>query len=27
LVRLAVGIEYIDDILADLEQGFTAAKL
>jgi O-acetylhomoserine (thiol)-lyase len=26
LVRLAVGIEYIDDILADLEQGFTAAK-
>ena len=27
LVRLAVGIEHIDDILADLEQGFTAAKL
>ena len=27
LVRLAVGIEYIDDILADLEQGFTAAKV
>jgi len=27
LVRLAVGIEYIDDILADLEQGFTAAKI
>jgi O-acetylhomoserine (thiol)-lyase len=26
LVRLAVGIEFIDDILADLEQGFTAAK-
>jgi O-acetylhomoserine (thiol)-lyase len=26
LVRLAVGIEHIDDILADLEQGFTAAK-
>jgi O-acetylhomoserine (thiol)-lyase len=25
LVRLAVGIEGIDDILADLEQGFTAA--
>jgi len=25
LVRLAVGIEHIDDILADLEQGFTAA--
>jgi O-acetylhomoserine (thiol)-lyase len=27
LVRLAVGIEHIDDILADLEQGFSAAKL
>jgi O-acetylhomoserine (thiol)-lyase len=27
LVRLAVGIEHIDDILADLEQGFTAAKV
>jgi O-acetylhomoserine (thiol)-lyase len=26
LVRLAVGIEGIDDILADLEQGFVAAK-
>jgi O-acetylhomoserine (thiol)-lyase len=26
LVRLAVGIEGIDDILADLEQGFLAAK-
>ena len=26
LVRLAVGIEHIDDIQADLEQGFTAAK-
>jgi len=26
LVRLAVGIEHIDDILADLDQGFTAAK-
>ena len=26
LVRLSVGIEHIDDILADLEQGFTAAK-
>jgi O-acetylhomoserine (thiol)-lyase len=26
LVRLAVGIEHIDDILADLEQGFTASK-
>jgi O-acetylhomoserine (thiol)-lyase len=26
LVRLAVGIEGIDDILADLEQGFTAAR-
>lgn len=25
LVRLAVGIEHIDDILADLEKGFTAA--
>src|SRR6478672_8748564 len=27
LVRLAVGIEHIDDIIADLEQGFTAAKI
>ncbi|HEY0475822.1 MAG TPA: bifunctional o-acetylhomoserine/o-acetylserine sulfhydrylase [Kribbella sp.] len=26
LVRLAVGIEHIDDILADLEVGFAAAK-
>ena len=26
LVRLAVGIENIDDILADLDQGFAAAK-
>ena len=26
LVRLAVGIEYIDDILADLDAGFRAAK-
>ena len=26
LVRLAVGIEGIDDILADLELGFAAAK-
>ena len=26
LVRLAVGIENIDDILADLEAGFRAAK-
>ena len=26
LVRLAVGIEHIDDILADLEKGFAAAK-
>jgi O-acetylhomoserine (thiol)-lyase len=26
LVRLSVGIENIDDIVADLEQGFTAAK-
>jgi O-acetylhomoserine (thiol)-lyase len=26
LVRLAVGIEGIDDILADLEQGFAAAE-
>jgi O-acetylhomoserine (thiol)-lyase len=25
-VRLAVGIEGIEDILADLEQGFAAAK-
>jgi O-acetylhomoserine (thiol)-lyase len=27
LVRLAVGIEHIDDIIADLDQGFTAAKI
>jgi O-acetylhomoserine (thiol)-lyase len=26
LVRLSVGIEHIDDILADLETGFRAAK-
>jgi O-acetylhomoserine (thiol)-lyase len=26
LVRLSVGIEHIDDILADLDQGFIAAK-
>ncbi len=26
LVRLSVGLESIDDILADLEQGFAAAK-
>jgi O-acetylhomoserine (thiol)-lyase len=26
LVRLAVGLEHIDDILADLESGFAAAK-
>jgi O-acetylhomoserine (thiol)-lyase len=26
LVRLAVGIEHVDDILADLEAGFAAAK-
>ncbi len=26
LIRLAIGIEHIDDILADLEAGFTAAK-
>lgn len=26
LVRLAVGIEHVDDIVADLELGFTAAK-
>jgi O-acetylhomoserine (thiol)-lyase len=26
LVRLAVGIENVEDIIADLEQGFTAAK-
>ena len=25
LVRLSVGLESIDDILADLEQGFAAA--
>lgn len=27
LVRLAVGLEHIDDILADLDQGFRAAKV
>jgi O-acetylhomoserine (thiol)-lyase len=27
LVRLSVGIEHIDDIVADLEQGFAAAKV
>jgi len=27
LVRLSVGLESIDDIIADLEQGFAAAKL
>ncbi|HET7398576.1 MAG TPA: bifunctional o-acetylhomoserine/o-acetylserine sulfhydrylase [Intrasporangium sp.] len=27
LVRLSVGIEHVDDIVADLEQGFAAAKL
>lgn len=26
LVRLAVGLEHVDDIIADLEQGFAAAK-
>ena len=26
LIRLSVGIEHIDDILADLETGFRAAK-
>ncbi|GGB17972.1 bifunctional o-acetylhomoserine/o-acetylserine sulfhydrylase [Flexivirga endophytica] len=26
LVRLSVGIEHVDDIIADLEQGFRAAK-
>ncbi|MFZ1579151.1 MAG: PLP-dependent transferase, partial [Nostocoides sp.] len=26
LIRLAVGIEHIDDIIADLEQGFAAAR-
>ena len=26
LVRLAVGIEHIDDIVADLEKGFAAAR-
>jgi O-acetylhomoserine (thiol)-lyase len=25
-VRLSVGLEHIDDILADLESGFQAAK-
>lgn len=27
LVRLAVGLEHIDDIIADLDQGFRAAKV
>ena len=27
LVRLSVGLESIDDILSDLEQGLVAAKL
>ncbi|HLT70179.1 MAG TPA: PLP-dependent transferase, partial [Acidimicrobiales bacterium] len=27
LVRLSVGLESIDDIIADLEQGFAAAKV
>jgi len=26
LVRLSVGLEHLDDILADLELGFAAAK-
>ncbi|NDD72987.1 MAG: O-acetylhomoserine aminocarboxypropyltransferase, partial [Actinobacteria bacterium] len=26
LVRLSVGLESIDDILADLDEGFNAAK-
>ncbi len=26
LVRLSVGLEHVDDILADLEAGFRAAK-
>jgi O-acetylhomoserine (thiol)-lyase len=26
LVRLSVGLEHIDDILADLDTGFQAAK-
>ena len=26
LVRLSVGIEHIDDIIADLDKGFAAAK-
>jgi O-acetylhomoserine (thiol)-lyase len=26
LVRLSVGLETIDDIIADLEKGFAAAK-
>jgi O-acetylhomoserine (thiol)-lyase len=26
LVRLSVGLEHVDDILADLDLGFTAAK-
>ena len=25
-IRLSIGTEYIDDILASLEKGFTAAK-
>ena len=27
LVRLSVGLESIDDIIADLDQGFAAAKV
>ena len=26
LVRLSIGLEHPDDILADLERGFTAAR-
>jgi O-acetylhomoserine (thiol)-lyase len=26
LIRLSVGLEHIDDILADLDTGFRAAK-
>jgi O-acetylhomoserine (thiol)-lyase len=26
LVRLSVGLEHIDDIIADLESGFAAAR-
>ena len=26
LIRLAIGVEHIDDIVADLEKGFAAAK-